>query len=146
MMKKFIVVAAVVAALGMTACSSSSSSTKTTSTTVNGITTTTEVTTITENGQTRTETVKTVTDENGNVLSVTDENGNPIKGIPRHPILEDNVIVYSNATILGRITIGEGCIVGANLWITRDMKPHTKKYKQEKTDNLDIVFDNGTGI
>lgn len=75
-----------------------------------------------------------------------DQNGNPIKGIPRHPILEDNVIVYSNATILGRITIGEGCIVGANLWITRDMKPHTKKYKQEKTDNLDIVFDNGTGI
>ena len=75
-----------------------------------------------------------------------DQNGNPIKGIPRHPILEDNVIVYSNATILGRITIGEGCIVGANLWITRDMKPHTKKYKQQKTDNLDIVFDNGTGI
>ena len=35
-----------------------------------------------------------------------DENGNPIKGIPRHPILEDGVIVYSNATILGRITIG----------------------------------------
>ncbi|MCR4853337.1 MAG: serine acetyltransferase [Prevotella sp.] len=75
-----------------------------------------------------------------------DANGNPIKGIPRHPILEDNVIVYSNATILGRITIGEGCVVGANLWITRDMAPRTKKYKQEKTDFLDIVFDNGTGI
>mgnify|MGYP000805129873 FL=1 len=37
-----------------------------------------------------------------------DENGNPIKGIARHPILEDDVIVYSNATILGRITIGKG--------------------------------------
>ena len=35
-----------------------------------------------------------------------DENGNPIKGIPRHPIIEDNVVVYANATILGRITIG----------------------------------------
>lgn len=41
-----------------------------------------------------------------------DEDGKPIKGIPRHPILEDNVIVYSNATILGRITIGQGATVG----------------------------------
>ena len=47
-----------------------------------------------------------------------DENGNPIKGIPRHPILEDGVIVYSNATILGRITIGRGSVVGANIWVT----------------------------
>lgn len=60
-----------------------------------------------------------------------DENGNPIKGIARHPILEDNVIVYSNATILGRITIGEGSIVGANIWVTEDMKPNSKKYKKE---------------
>lgn len=56
-----------------------------------------------------------------------DENGNPIKGIARHPILEDNVVVYANATILGRITIGEGCIVGANVWVTEDMEPQTKK-------------------
>lgn len=56
-----------------------------------------------------------------------DDNGNPIKGIPRHPIIEDNVIVYSNATILGRITIGEGCVVGANIWVTEDMKPNSKK-------------------
>lgn len=58
-----------------------------------------------------------------------DDNGNPIKGIPRHPIIEDNVVVYSNATILGRITIGEGCIVGANTWVTEDMKPNSKKTK-----------------
>ena len=75
-----------------------------------------------------------------------DENGNPIKGIPRHPILEDGVIVYSNATILGRITIGHDCVVGANLWITRNMAPWTKKYKQEKKDYLDIEFNDGTGI
>ena len=75
-----------------------------------------------------------------------DDNGNPIKGIPRHPILEDDVIVYSNATILGRITIGKGCVVGANLWITRDMDPYTKKYKQEKKDYIDIDFNHGTGI
>ena len=50
-----------------------------------------------------------------------DEEGNPIKGIPRHPILEDNVIVYSNATILGRVTIGRGATVGGNIWITEDV-------------------------
>ena len=59
-----------------------------------------------------------------------DEHGNPIKGIPRHPILEDHVVVYSNATILGRITIGEGCVVGANIWVTEDMEPNTKKVKK----------------
>lgn len=58
-----------------------------------------------------------------------DENGNPIKGIPRHPIIEDNVVIYANATILGRVTIGEGCVVGANEWITEDMLPKTKKYR-----------------
>ena len=58
-----------------------------------------------------------------------DEHGNPIKGIPRHPIIEDNVVIYANATILGRVTIGEGCVVGANEWITEDMMPNTKKYR-----------------
>lgn len=60
-----------------------------------------------------------------------DEAGNPIKGIARHPIIEDNVIVYANATILGRIRIGEGCIVGANVWVTEDMEPNTRKYKKK---------------
>ena len=75
-----------------------------------------------------------------------DSDGNPIKGIPRHPILEDDVVVYANATVLGRITIGKGCVVGANVWVTKDMKPKTKKYKKEKTSLLDIEFNNGTGI
>ena len=52
-----------------------------------------------------------------------DDNGNPIKGIARHPILEDNVIVYSNATVLGRITIGRGTIIGGNVWVTESTKP-----------------------
>lgn len=51
-----------------------------------------------------------------------DAMGNPIKGIDRHPILEDNVIVYSNATILGRITVGEGATVGGNIWVTEDVE------------------------
>ena len=75
-----------------------------------------------------------------------DKEGKPIKGIPRHPILEDDVIVYANATILGRITIGKGAVIGANVWVTRDMKPRSKKYKQNKTDILDINYDYGGGI
>ena len=55
-----------------------------------------------------------------------DDNGNPIKGIPRHPILEDNVIVYSNATILGRITIGRGATIGGNIWVTEDVAPEAR--------------------
>ncbi|NDV60374.1 serine O-acetyltransferase EpsC [Bacteroides sp. 519] len=50
-----------------------------------------------------------------------DEEGNPIKGIARHPIIEDNVIIYSNATILGRITIGQGATIGGNIWVTEDV-------------------------
>ena len=58
-----------------------------------------------------------------------DEEGNPIKGIPRHPIIEDNVVIYANATVLGRITIGDHCIVGANTWVLQDMKPGTAIYR-----------------
>lgn len=55
-----------------------------------------------------------------------DENGNPIKGIPRHPIVEDDVIIYSNATLLGRITIGKGAVIGANVWVTHDVEANSK--------------------
>ena len=75
-----------------------------------------------------------------------DANGNPIKGIPRHPILEDNVIVYANATILGRITIGKGSVVGANVWVTKNMRPNTKKVKKEKVDSIDLEYNQGMGI
>lgn len=50
-----------------------------------------------------------------------DEDGKPIKVFPPS-ILEDNVIVYSNATILGRITIGQGATVGGNIWVTEDVQ------------------------
>ena len=50
-----------------------------------------------------------------------DENGNPVKGIPRHPILGNNIVVYSNATILGRITIGDNVVIGGNIWVTNDV-------------------------
>lgn len=47
--------------------------------------------------------------------------GTLTKGTPRHPILEDNVTVYAGATILGRITIGAGAVIGGNVWVTRDV-------------------------
>jgi serine O-acetyltransferase len=50
-----------------------------------------------------------------------DDQGNPIKGIDRHPIIEDDVTIYSGATILGRVTIGRGSIIGGNVWLTRDV-------------------------
>ncbi|HPH63922.1 MAG TPA: serine acetyltransferase [Paludibacteraceae bacterium] len=55
-----------------------------------------------------------------------DESGNPIKNVLRHPIVEDNVIIYSNASILGRITIGEGAVIGGNVWVTSDVAKGAK--------------------
>lgn len=62
-----------------------------------------------------------------------DEKGNPIKGIPRHPIIEDDVIIYSNSTVLGRITIGRGSIIGGNLWVTKGTEPGEKLMQNNKT-------------
>ncbi|HKL95709.1 MAG TPA: serine acetyltransferase, partial [Paludibacteraceae bacterium] len=50
-----------------------------------------------------------------------DTKGNPIKGIARHPVIEDNVIIYANSTILGRITIGKNAIIGGNVWVDKDV-------------------------
>ncbi len=54
------------------------------------------------------------------------EQGNPIKGIDRHPKIGDNVIIYSNSTILGNITVGDGAIIGGNIWVDQDVKPGAK--------------------
>ena len=72
-----------------------------------------------------------------------DNDGNPIKGIPRHPIVEDDVIIYAQATILGRITIGQGSIIGGNVWVTKD-KAKNSRILQPAT--RDMHFDNGLGI
>jgi len=72
-----------------------------------------------------------------------DEEGNPVKGVPRHPIVEDEVIIYSEATILGRITIGRGSVIGGNVWLTRSVPPNSvitqAHVRQER-------FENGAGI
>lgn len=52
-----------------------------------------------------------------------DFEGNLLKGLPRHPIVEDDVVIYAGATILGRITIGRGAVIGGNVWLTRDVPP-----------------------
>ena len=51
----------------------------------------------------------------------TDEDGNLLKGNARHPIVEDNVVIYAGATVLGRITIGRGSSIGGNVWLTRSV-------------------------
>ena len=55
-----------------------------------------------------------------------DDDGNPIKSIPRHPIVEDDVIIYSGATILGRVTLGKGAVIGGNVWLVRDVAPGSR--------------------
>src|ERR1035438_8137369 len=52
-----------------------------------------------------------------------DADGHPTKGVPRHPVVEDDVIIYSNATILGRITLGKGSAIGGKVWLTRSVPP-----------------------
>ncbi len=55
-----------------------------------------------------------------------DESGNIIRGQKRHPTIEDNVVVYANATILGGETvIGHHCVVGSSVWITSSVPPNT---------------------
>lgn len=71
-----------------------------------------------------------------------DENGNMLN-VPRHPIIEDYVTVYSNASILGRITIGHHSIIGGNIWVTHDVMPHSR-IQQSKA--VDVRFEGGLGI
>lgn len=64
-----------------------------------------------------------------------DENNNPVKGIPRHPIIGDNVVIYSNTSVLGRITIGNNAVIGGNIWVTEDVAEN-EKLVQAKANNI----------
>jgi len=55
----------------------------------------------------------------------TDDDGHLIKGDAQHPIVEDDVVIYAGATILGRITIGRGATIGGNVWVTQDVPPNS---------------------
>lgn len=72
-----------------------------------------------------------------------DAQGRPIKGRPRHPVVEDDVIIYAGATILGRITIGRGSSIGGNVWLTRGVPPGSRVTQALVRDDL---FDGGSGI
>lgn len=72
-----------------------------------------------------------------------DDQGKPINE-PRHPILEDNVTIYSNSSILGRIRIGHDTIIGGNIWLTHDVPPGSR-ILQGKSINQPL-FSNGAGI
>jgi serine O-acetyltransferase len=62
----------------------------------------------------------------GALSFATDGDGNLVRGLKRHPTIEDRVVVYANATILGGATvIGHDCVIGSNVWLTRSVDPHT---------------------
>ena len=71
-----------------------------------------------------------------------DAQGNMLN-VPRHPIIEDYVTVYSNASILGRITIGHHSVIGGNIWVTNNVPPHSR-IQQSKA--VDLSFQDGLGI
>jgi serine O-acetyltransferase len=63
----------------------------------------------------------------GALSFVMDEEGRLVRGRKRHPTIEDNVVIYAGATILGGNTvIGEGSVIGGNVWLTRSIPPNTK--------------------
>ena len=72
-----------------------------------------------------------------------DEKGNPIKGIDRHPVVEDDVVVYAGATILGRVTIGRGSSIGGNVWLTHGVPPGSRVTQAEVRET---GFEHGGGI
>lgn len=66
-----------------------------------------------------------------------DEEGNPIKGVKRHPNIEDNVVIYAGATILGGDTkIGHDSVIGGNIWLTQSIPPYSKVYNSQPNPNI----------
>lgn len=72
-----------------------------------------------------------------------DESGLLIKGKPRHPIVEDDVTIYASATVLGRVRIGRGSVIGGNVWLTHSVPPGSRVYQAEA---IETGFEQGGGI
>lgn len=64
------------------------------------------------------------------------ENGELKKGLPRHPIIEDEVVIYAGATILGRVTIGQGSVIGGNVWLTRSVPAGSNVTQASSVSNM----------
>jgi serine O-acetyltransferase len=72
--------------------------------------------------------------------------GDPLRrddSTPRHPIIEDHVTIYSNSTLLGRITIGHDTIIGGNVWLTHSVAPFSRLLQSKAQD---VSFTDGAGI
>ena len=65
----------------------------------------------------------------------TDESGALVKAVPRHPIIEDDVVLYAGASILGRVTIGQRSVIGGNVWLTHSV-PASSRVFQAREQNL----------
>ncbi|GGG18782.1 serine acetyltransferase [Lysinibacillus alkalisoli] len=66
-----------------------------------------------------------------------DEDGNPIKGIKRHPNIEDDVIIYAGATILGgKTTIGHHTVLGSNIWLTHSVPPYSRVFHSQPSPSI----------
>lgn len=72
-----------------------------------------------------------------------DESGSVVRGVPRHPVLEEGVTVYAGATILGRITVGARSVIGGNVWLTNSVPPGSRITQQPCVSSY---FNNGEGI
>ena len=72
-----------------------------------------------------------------------DHDGRPVDE-PRHPILEDNVTVYANTTILGRVVIGHDTVVGGNVWLTHSVPPRSRILQTRAIEQP--LFADGAGI
>jgi serine O-acetyltransferase len=70
------------------------------------------------------------------------DDGTLLKGLPRHPIVQDDVVIYAGATVLGRVTIGAGAVIGGNVWLTESVAPgaviHQAFAKREDTSASDV--------
>ena len=62
----------------------------------------------------------------GALSFATDGDGNLVRGQKRHPTIEDHVVIYANATVLGgRTVIGHHSVIGSSVWLTQSLEPHT---------------------
>jgi serine O-acetyltransferase len=73
-----------------------------------------------------------------------DKDGVLVKGQPRHPTIEDDVVIYAGATVLGRIVIGRGSTIGGNVWVTQSVPPdsHVSQARMRHED----MYEGGGGI
>jgi serine O-acetyltransferase len=67
-----------------------------------------------------------------------DAEGHLAKGGARHPVVEDDVVVYAGATILGRVTIGRGSSIGGNVWLTRSVAPGSQITQASSLDSAPV--------